>query len=224
MKCDRKELSKLLNISLNAIKLIEKRNTLKQRLNKAGYLLTDKYKERNKYIYVINKSSQNLKQMINKMYGINKTNEFIKYFNLRTTEQPKTIQEIAIVLGITEKTVIKWDAILQDKQILSKDGFYYFKLDKNNNEIIEIDRYEYKSFWKNKKYLNAFSELRRKYIEGQISLTELQLTSGDVAVIISLIENIYCFKIKKYKVNRNQIYAETVKLINEYQKGVILEV
>ncbi|CAG9712813.1 hypothetical protein CNEO3_2380001 [Clostridium neonatale] len=60
-------------------------------------------------------------------------------------------------------------------------------------------------------------------MEGEISLTELQLTSGDVAVIVSAIENKYCFKIKKYKVNRNQLYADTRKIIDEYQKGVILK-
>ena len=124
---------------------------------------------------------------------------------------------------MSEKTIIKWDNILQDKRILSKDGFYYFKLDRISNEITEISKEEYKAFWKNKAYLKAFADLRKRYMEGEISLTELQLTSGDVAVIVSAIENKYCFKIKKYKVNRNQLYADTRRIIDEYQKGVIFE-
>lgn len=60
-------------------------------------------------------------------------------------------------------------------------------------------------------------------MQGEITLTELQLTSGDIAVIISMIENRYCFKIKKYKVNQNEIYEYTRNLIEEYQKGVVLE-
>ena len=36
MKCDRKRLKEILNISLNALKLIERRNNLEYRLNKVG--------------------------------------------------------------------------------------------------------------------------------------------------------------------------------------------
>ena len=160
---------------------------------------------------------------MNNIYNTNRTDKFISYFNIRTIEEPKTIKQIAEESNVAEKTVIKWDNTLQDKRILSKDGFYYFKVDRLKDEIIEISKEEFKSFWRNKAYLNAFEELRRKYILGEISLTELQLTSGDIAVIMSMIENKYCFKIKKYKVNRNEIFDYTEKLINEYQKGVILD-
>lgn len=223
MECDRNQLKDILNISLNALKLIEKRNTLEYRLNRVGYTLIDKYKKKNKYIYVIQKTNKNLKQKISKMYSTNRADKFISYFNIRTIELPITIHEIAIRVEVSEKTIIKWDNILQDKRILSKDGFYYFKLDRNSNEITEISKEEYKSFWKNKAYLKAFADLRKRYMEGEISLTELQLTSGDVAVIVSAIESKYCFKIKKYKVNRNQLYADTRRIIDEYQKGVIFE-
>lgn len=223
MECDRNQLKEILGVSLNALKLIEKRNNLEHRLNKVGYTLIDKYKKKNKYIYVIQKTNKKLKQKISNMYNTNRADKFINYFNIRTIEQPKTIKEIAIESEVAEKTIIKWDNTLQDKRILSKDGFYYFKLDRSNNEIIEISKEEYKTFWKNKSYLKAFADLRKRYMEGEISLTELQLTSGDVAVIVSAIENKYCFKIKKYKVNRNQLYADTRKIIDEYQKGVVFE-
>ena len=223
MECDRNQLKVILGVSLNALKLIEKRNNLEHRLNKVGYTLIDKYKKKNKYIYVIQKTNKKLKQKISNMYNTNRADKFINYFNIRTIEQPKTIKEIAIESEVAEKTIIKWDNTLQDKRILSKDGFYYFKLDKSNNEIIEISKEEYKTFWKNKSYLKAFADLRKRYMEGEISLTELQLTSGDVAVIVSAIESKYCFKIKKYKVNRNQLYADTRRIIDEYQKGVIFE-
>ncbi|WP_230141847.1 hypothetical protein, partial [Clostridium neonatale] len=185
MECDRNQLKDILNISLNALKLIEKRDTLECRLNRVGYTLIDKYKKKNKYIYVIQKTNKNLKQKISKMYSTNRADKFISYFNIRTIELPITIHEIAIRVEVSEKTIIKWDNILQDKRILSKDGFYYFKLDRISNEITEISKEEYKAFWKNKAYLKAFADLRKRYMEGEISLTELQLTSGDVAVIVS---------------------------------------
>lgn len=223
VKCDRKQLKDILDISLNALKLIEKRNKLQYRLSKCGYDLVDKYREGNKYIYVIRESNKEIKKKINKMYHTNRTDKFINYFNIRTIEEPKTIKEIAQESNVGEKTIIKWDNTLQDKRIISKDGFYYFKLDKTEGSISEICKEEYKAYWKSKAYLGAFAELRRKYMQGEISLTELQLTSGDISVIISMLEDKYCFKVKKYKVNRNEIYEHTRNLIDEYQKGVILE-
>ncbi len=223
IKCDRNKLKDILGISINALKLVEKRDNLEYRLSKCGYELIDKYKVKNKYIYVIKKNNSELKKKIGSMYNTNRTDKFINYFNIRTIEVPKTIKEIAEESKVAEKTVIKWDNTLQDKRILSKDGFYYFKIDRNSNQISEISKEEYKSFWKNKVYLKAFADLRMKYIRGEISLTEFQLTSGDIAVIISMIENKHCFKIKKYKVNRNEIYEYTRKIIDEYQKGVVFE-
>lgn len=223
IKYDREKLKDILGISINALKLIEKRSNLEYRLSKCGYELVDKYKDKNKYIYVIKKNNLELKKKIGNMYNTNRIDKFINYFNMRTIEVPKTIKEIAEESKVTEKTVIKWDNTLQDKRILSKDGFYYFKVDRTNNEIIEITKEEYKSYWRNKAYLEAFAELRRKYMQGEITLTEFQLTSGDIAVIISMLENKYCFKIKKYKVNRNEIYEYTRKIIDEYQKGVVFE-
>lgn len=222
MKCDRKQLKDILNISLNALKLIEKRNKLEDRLNKCGYKLVDKYKEKNKYIYVIRKSNQEIRKQLSIMYNTNRTDKFINYFNIRTIEEPRTIKEIAQNSDVAEKTIIKWDSTLQDKQIISKDGFYYFKVDRFNDSITQICKEEYKSYWRNKAYLRAFAELRKKYMQGEISLTEFQLTSGDIAVIVSMLENKYCFRIKKFKVNRNDMYNYTKKLISEYQKGVIL--
>lgn len=223
VKCDRKQLKDILNISLNALKLIEKRNKLQYRLNKVGYELVDKYKEKNKYIYVIKESNEEIKKQISSMYNTNRTDKFINYFNIRTIEEPRTIKEIALKSNVAEKTIIKWDSTLQDKQIISKDGFYYFKIDRLEDTVTQICKEEYKSYWRNKAYLGAFAELRRKYMQGEISLTEFQLTSGDIAVIISMLENKYCFKVKKYKVNRNEVYEYTRYLIEEYQKGVILE-
>jgi hypoxanthine phosphoribosyltransferase len=95
VECDRNKLKGILNISLNALKLIEKRNNLEYRLNKVGYTLIDKYKKKNKYIYVIKKSNKELKQKISNMYNTNRADKFINYFNIRTIEQPKTIKEIA---------------------------------------------------------------------------------------------------------------------------------
>lgn len=212
MKVCRNELKAILNINLNALKQIERRKTLGNRLLEKGYILINKCIESNKTIYELEISKT--KQIISKAYNVNKTNNFIDYFNIRTKEEPNTIEEIANKANVNKKTVSKWDNTLQYKRIIAKDGYYYFRLDKDQGELIQVTIEEYKSFWKNKAYISAFNKLQERYIKGEISLTELQLSSGEIAVIISTIENKYYYKIKKYKVDKNnELYIDTKKLI-----------
>ena len=56
MRCDRKKLSKVLGISLDALKGLERRQTLEKRLNKIGYVLKGKTKYKNKFYYHIKKA------------------------------------------------------------------------------------------------------------------------------------------------------------------------
>ena len=77
IKCDRNKLKDILGISINALKLVEKRDNLEYRLSKCGYELIDKYKVKNKYIYVIKKNNSELKKKIGSMYNTNRTDKFI---------------------------------------------------------------------------------------------------------------------------------------------------
>lgn len=217
MKVSRHELKNILEVNLNALKQIERRNTLNKRLLEKGFKLVKKYTQDNKTMYELQQCST--RRIINKTYNVKKADNFIDYFNIRTKEEPNSIEEIAIKANINKNTVIKWDNTLQDRRIISKDGYYYFKLDKDQGGLIQVSQEEYKSFWRNKAYINAFKKLQDKYITGEITLTELQLSSGEIAVIISTIENKYYYKIKKYKVNKdNKLYIDTVNLIRGYGK------
>ncbi len=218
MRCDRKKLSKILGISLDALKGLEKRQTLEKRLNKIGYALKGKDKYRNKYYYNIKKVKLNInakqsKKLIRRIYNTNNTDKFEKYFAERTKEQPITIKEIANKANVSEKTVTKWDNTLLDKGILIKDGYYYYRLDNEKNQTYQVSEEEYKSFWKNKAYLHAFMNLQEKYLNGELTLTEFQLACGERAVIVATIENKYYFKIKKYKVSKTPLYKDTKQLI-----------
>lgn len=216
IKCDRNKLKDILNITLNALKLIEKRKNLQYRLNKCGFELIDKYKEKNKYIYLIKKREYEVNKIIKTIYNTNKINEFIEYFNIRTIEEPSIIKEIALSIGVTEKTIIKWDNSLKEKEILVWEGFYYFRINRIDGEVEEISKEEYKSFWRNKAYLKAFTDLRIKYMKGEISLMQFKLTNNDIDNVLSIVENKHCFKVKKYKVNQNEIYHYTKRLINKH--------
>ncbi|NMF04558.1 hypothetical protein ACUH7Y_09555 [Clostridium beijerinckii] len=212
MKVSRNELKNILEVNLNALKQIERRKTLDKRLLEKGYKLIRKYIQNNKIVYELQQCKT--KQIINKTYNVKKADNFIDYFNIRTKEEPNSIEDIANKANINKNTVIKWDNTLQDKRIISKDGYYYFRLDKDQGQLIQVSQEEYKSFWRNKAYINAFRKLQDKYIKGEISLTELQLSRAEILLIISTIENKYYYKIKKYKVNKdNKLYIDTKNLI-----------
>ena len=79
----------------------------------------------------------------------------------------------------------KWDNILLKNDIISKDDFFYFCIeeDQENRIIRECSKEEYKSFFKNKAYKEAFKNLQKKYINGEITLNELTLASAEVGAI-----------------------------------------
>jgi hypothetical protein len=214
MKLDRKEIAKLLNINKEALKQIERRKTLDKRLQEIGYNLIKKYIRDNKTFYELEKIVEpNSKQKINKEFRVKKTDNFINYFNERTdTTKPNSIGDLVNKVDVNKNTIIKWDNTLENKKILSKDGYFYFRLEAN--ELFQVTKEEYSMFWKNKAYIAAFKDLQNKYIKGQLTLMQLQLASAEIGAIINTIENKYYFKVKKYKVNENnKLYIDIKNLI-----------
>jgi hypothetical protein len=213
MNVSRNELKNILEVNLNALKQIERRNTLDKRLSEKGFKLIKKYKQNNKTMYEL--QHLKTKQLIYKTYNVKKADNFIDYFNIRTKEEPSSIGDIAEKTKVNKNTIIKWDNTLQDKKIIANDGYYYFRLE--YGELIQVSMEEYKSFWRNKAYMKEFMDLQRKYLKGELTLTQLQLASADIGSIRTVIENKYYYKIKKYKVNKNnELYIDTVNLIRGY--------
>ena len=103
MKVSRNELKSILEVNLNALKQIERRNTLDSRLLEKGYILLNKYIEGNKTIYELGISKPG--HTINKIYNVSKTNSFIDYFVIRTKEEPNTIDEIAIKVDVNKNKI-----------------------------------------------------------------------------------------------------------------------
>lgn len=230
MKITKKQLSDLLGITLNNLKKIEQRKQLKERLKEKGYLYKGKTKEGRKNIYIIDKinnveSSVILKDIYKNAYNTNKKDSFTLYFINRTQESVKNKADIAKESNVTVKTITKWDNTLLDKRIISKDGFFYFCIDKENKAIYQCSKEEYNNFWKNSSIRNSFKALQNKYIKGEITLNELQLASAGLGATQALIENKYYYRTKKYKTNtENQLYKDTLNLIHSVYGEVDLNI
>ena len=99
------------------------------------------------------------------------------------------------------------------KQI-QKDGYYYFCIDSINNKIYQCSKEEYNNFWRNSGLLKAFKVLQDRYNNGEITLQELQLASADVGALCQALQNKYYYRIKKYKIYKNnKMLIDTRELI-----------
>lgn len=220
IKVDKEYICKLLNIKKDTLRKIENKNGLCARLNEIGYKLISKIKEGRKVYYEIeqyNNKKEIYKNMVKYVYKTNKKDQFSNYFILRTINNdkfPLNKRDIAEKAEVSTKTIATWDNRLIDNKIISKDGYFYFCINKDTGEITQCTHEEYKTFWRNKYYIDAFKDLQLKYIKGQITLDQLTLASAEIGATIALIQNKYYYRSKKYKTNEdNLLFNDTMKLI-----------
>ena len=103
-----------------------------------------------------------------------------------------------------------------DKQIISKDGFFYMYKDNITNEEYQISKEEYKNYWRDKAYLNELSNLQDRYYKGEINLTQFQILSIEVSNLKNAISKGYAYKVKRFKLNDDSVlYQDMSNLIKE---------
>lgn len=215
----------ILGVKTDALKQIEKRQQLYIRLQEKGYKLLDKIKEGRKVYYILEQENINKEiynNMVKYVYDTAKEKEFSTYFALRTILNNwnicYNIKEIAERSSVSSKTIRKWDNTLLNKDIIARDGYFYFCItnDKDNNiyKVEPSNIEEYRSFWRNKAFMGAFKNLQDKYYKGELTLTELQLASADIGAIRQTIEHKYYYRVKKFTTHKeNELYKDTMKLI-----------
>lgn len=202
MLYSRKQLAELLNTSVDSIRMMEKRKTLDAKLNTIGFKLISISKE-DKTIYNIEKT--NIDPF--KVLRINKKNNFLKYFDVRTNEGANNVKDIAIKSKVNKNTVVVWDKKMLNNKIMSKDGFYYFKIDSETKETFPISKEEYKSYWRNVGTIKTLKTLQEKCIKGLISVEELSLSSANIGGCYAVINGCHCYKVPKYKIDKgNYLY------------------
>jgi len=227
MKVCRNELAKMLGISLEGLKTIEKRHKLEERLSNIGYKLISKEKVSRKAYYIVEDYNSD-KQLVNNMcryvFNTEKTNEFTEYFKERTQKSkedvPATLDYLSDKSNVGISTICNWDLKLLGKKIISKDGFFYFKLNKESHTIQEVTKEEYKSYWKNKSRLKTYNILQNRYLNGEITFNEMmEIRDNTIALTIELKGN-YIYRVKRYKLNQdNSLYVDFNKIIEKQPIG-----
>ncbi len=220
MNVDKEYICNLLHIKKRTLKNIEAEKKLNERLEEKGYHLIEKIKKGRKVYYTIEQYDINREvysNVIKHVFNTDKKEEFTKYFCLRTSKDfILSKNELSNKVNISQQTVTNWDNKLIDYNIISKDGYFYFCIDKENKIIQSCIKEEYDNFWKNTAYIKAFRDLQLKYINGDIDLNQLTLASAEIGASIALVTNKYYYRIKKYKTNtENKLYMDINNLIKK---------
>jgi Putative ATPase subunit of terminase (gpP-like). len=226
IKLTRNELMEILGVKYRAMTKIEKERKLEERLSDKGYKFIEKKKEGVKNFYIVGKESNGddkelLTNIIKNCYKTKEYLTFSEYYTIRyvfakMNWQGATIKKIADYVGVHENTIYKWDKTLKESEMLKQDGYYYYKLDTESGEEVEIDEWEYKTYWNNTRDIQAMKEIQDDYDNGKITFNKMRIAIREYEAYHEAIEGKYCFRVKKYIINElNLLCGDVWKLIKK---------
>ena len=226
IKATRQEVMEILGVMPRNLKEIEQRNQLEERLKVNGYNFIEKVKNGRSYDYYIEISETLdnevlLKNILENVFNVRHHLSFSEYYTIRyvfalAKWQGAYQSAIAEKVGVSEITIKRWDDTLRKQGLIKQDGYYYYKKDTETFEETEICEYEYKSYWRNKRYIKAMKSLLDKYDNGLITRDELCVGVSENEEIRKAVEGKYCFRVKKYIVDAlNVTCKDYFKLIKK---------
>ena len=225
---DRKQLAELLNTSVDSIRMMEKRKTLKEKLENQGYNLIKIIKVKNKSNYEVEKIEQFnevLSNIYTYVFNAKDPIKFNKYFKERTDNihLPVTLEDIGIKVDVSAMTVHNWDKTLIKNDIIAKDGFYYVRRDNATGEEVQVSKEEYNTYWKNRNDMKVLHDLKNKYDEGVITFEQAIAISQQISALETTLAGCYYYKVSKFKLySENKLYIDIKDMIENPNK--ILEI
>lgn len=211
IKATRQEIMEILGVTPRNLKEIEKKNQLQERLNANGYNFIEKVKKGRIYEYYMEIAEEIdnevlLKSVLENVFKVRKYLSFSEYYTIRyvfakAKWQGASQSAIAEKVGVSKITIKRWDDMLRKQGLIKQDGYYYYKKDIVTFEETEICEDEYKSYWRNKRYIKAMKSLFDKNYKGLITDEELSIGISENEEIRKALEGKYCFRVKKYIVD-----------------------
>ena len=217
------DICNILGVSKRGLKTIEQRQQLSQRLEKFGYRLVEKSKVGRNNYYKIEMINEDFKKYLNicrDFFSTNKHKDFGEYFLYRTfnTELPVTKKFIGELSQINRNLVSKFDNSLVQNGILKKDGFWYVRVEYNENKkptYYITSKEEWQGYMKCSKYAQMKESVRQKYLNGEISLEEYDLIRDGITLNQATVESKFVYKVNKYRlIEDNQLAQDVVDLID----------
>ena len=222
----------ILGVTNEALKKIISKKQLTERLKEKGYLLLETFKKGRKTLYKIEEVSQDKFKLNNIMEDLFNTTKDEKrhadYIAYRCVniDRPLTKKHLSEKIGVSERTISKWDDNMIKYNLLAKDGFFYIAMDFNENgfEYRLTNKDEYKSFILNNLYIKEREKAYEEYDNNKISKIRLDM------IIVSTTEQIKAnygkivYKVSKYTLGKDKDIAILIlKLIKKIYDSNLAE-
>lgn len=226
-KVNKQELLNILNVNKEALKKIEQKQQLKERLFDKGYIFKDKIKEGRKVYYIIKQTSSK-KEVYNNMCDLlfnTKDDElFSDYFLYRILNLEKAITKeyIADNCNVNRNMITKFDKKMVEHNILNKDGYFYIACDIDNdkNKTYRITvKEEYNYYMKCSRGANKKKTIAQDYKNDRIDYDTMIMLLDAIDTYMETIEKKFVYRVNKFLlIKENELYKDIYKMIEELYK------
>lgn len=230
-----KHLSALLGVSTNRIRALKYKGLLYDRLKEVGYEVCSERKQGKNVIYICKHTEVNkraaLKNFCKETFNVNQVGEFVQYY-LKRTEQAAKGQDIELneiitksklgeLIGVSDKTISKWDNLLIEQGILSRNGYVYIQI--QGKELIKTSEYAFKRQYRNMVISRKiYGMCSKEYKEGMSDYNTLEFAYKEYENSLYSMSQEHIIRIKNYKLNAcNPVHIAAMNVFAEYTKQAV---
>ena len=235
LELNSQQLSVLLGVSTNRIRALKTKGLLYSRLSDIGYKVVGECKRGKNVIYLCTDTEVNkraaLKNFCKETFNVNQVSEFVQYY-LKRTEQAAKGQDIELseiitksklgeLIGVSDKTISKWDNILIEQGILSRNGYVYIQI--QDKELVKTSEYAFKRQYRNMMTSKKiYTMCNNEYHKGMSDYNTLEFAYKEYENSLDCMSKEHIIRIKNYKLNAdNPVYIATMNVFAEYTKQAV---
>ena len=235
LELNSQQLSVLLGVSTNRIRALKTKGLLYSRLSDIGYKVVGECKRGKNVIYLCTDTEVSkraaLKNFCKETFNVNQVSEFVQYY-LKRTEQAAKGQDIELneiitksklgeLIGVSDKTISKWDNILLEQGILSRNGYVYIQI--QDKELVKTSEYAFKRQYRNMMTSKKiYTMCNNEYHKGMSDYNTLEFAYKEYENSLDCMSKEHIIRIKNYKLNAdNPVYIATMNVFAEYTKQAV---
>ena len=235
LELNSQQLSVLLGVSTNRIRALKTKGLLYSRLSDIGYKVVGECKRGKNVIYLCTDTEVNkraaLKNFCKETFNVNQVEEFVQYY-LKRTEQAVKGQDIELneiitksklgeLIGVSDKTISKWDNILLEQGILSRNGYVYVQI--QGKELVKTSEYAFKRQYRNMMTSKKiYTMCNNEYHKGMTDYNTLEFAYKEYENSLDSMSQEHIIRIKNYKLNAdNPVHIAALNVFAEYTKQAV---
>ena len=225
MKLTTEQVANLLSVKVCSVNKLKQQGLLYPRMEEVGYKIVYEYKLGRNIYYETKDVPVSMQEFYKNTFGTD-FKDFYKYYLRRTSlargtkvsiENVLSKQVLAEELGVTRKTISRWDNKLQELGIISESGYIYVRVISKPDKKRYITSVEdYDNFCKNKKAVKELDDiLESAYRKGNMSFHTLKCAYKDNNSWKEELTESYVYRVKTFLLNSDNSIHVAIKPIME---------